>query len=138
MIPPFCVGIATLSAASRSKPRRKAERPSRPAGVKDRLRPAQLVGNNESSVKLYLKLGFGGAHTESNQRRGGMDEGAPVSHSLSMPCFLLLFLGSRRQHPVQAQIHCGFGVVVGPSTCEDHAGPGTGTLASGEDFRGLG
>jgi len=68
MIPPFCVGIATLSAASGSKPRRKAERPSRPAGVKGRLHPAQLVGNNESSVKLYLKLGFGGAHTESNQR----------------------------------------------------------------------
>jgi len=50
----------------------------------------------------------------------------------------LLFLGGRRQHTVQAQIHCSLGVVVGPSTCEDHAGPGTGTLASGEDFRGLG
>jgi len=50
----------------------------------------------------------------------------------------LLFLGGRRQHTVQAQIHCSFGIVVGPSTCEDHAGPRTGTLAPGEDFRGLG
>jgi len=81
MIPPFCVGIATLSAASGSKPRRKAERPSRPAGVKGRLHPAQLVGNNESSVKLYLKLGFGGAHTDSNQRRGGMDGRGRPSHT---------------------------------------------------------
>jgi hypothetical protein len=28
----------------------------------------------------------------------------------------LLLLGGRRQHTDQAQIHCGFGVVVGPST----------------------
>jgi len=28
----------------------------------------------------------------------------------------LLLLGGRRQHTVQAQIHCGFGVVVGPTT----------------------
>jgi hypothetical protein len=35
---------------------------------------------------------------------------------VSTPGFPLLLLGGRRQHTVQAQIHCGFGVVVGPST----------------------
>jgi hypothetical protein len=28
----------------------------------------QLVTNDESPVKRYMKLGFGGAHTDSNQR----------------------------------------------------------------------
>ena len=67
-----CLGI---EAASQS---RKTFAPGR---VKDRLRPAQLVGNTESSVKLYLKLGFGGAHTGSNQRRGGMDGRGRPSHT---------------------------------------------------------
>ena len=31
-------------------------------------------------------------------------------------CFPFLLLGGRGQHIVQAEIHCGFGVVVGPST----------------------
>jgi len=34
----------------------------------------------------------------------------------STPCFPFLLLGGWGQHIVQAQIHCGFGVVVGPST----------------------
>src|SRR5579864_7932474 len=43
--------------------------------------------------------------------------GSPFSTfiALQMGASLLL-LGGRRQHTVQAQIHCGFGVVVGPST----------------------
>jgi hypothetical protein len=68
-----CLGIEAASQSRKTF--------ARPAGVKDRLRPAQLVGNNESSVKLYLKLGFGGAHTESNQRRGGMDGRGRPSHT---------------------------------------------------------
>src|SRR6267378_3383125 len=49
----------------------------------------------------------------------------------------LLLLGGRRQHTVQAQIHCGFGVVVGPSTGQDQAQPGACNLFSAESFRGL-
>src|SRR5580692_6636485 len=46
----------------------------------------------------------------------GVENGTSVLHNLSTPGFPLLLLGGRRQHTVQTQIHCGFGVVVGPST----------------------
>jgi hypothetical protein len=45
-----------------------------------------------------------------------VDRGRPVPHNLSTSGFPLLLLRGRRQHTVQAQIHCGFGVVVRPST----------------------
>lgn len=36
--------------------------------VKNRLRTARLLRSFKSPVKRYVKFGFGGAHTESNQR----------------------------------------------------------------------
>ncbi len=62
---------------------------------------------------------------------------APFLHSPSTPSFPLLLLGGRRQHTVQAQIHCSFGIVVGPSTGQDQADPGARNLFSAESFRGL-
>jgi hypothetical protein len=67
--------------------------------------------NSEKSVKLF-RIWW---------TRGDSTPRPPWSARLyqrksSDPGFPLLLLGGRRQHTVQAQIHCGFGVVVGPST----------------------
>src|ERR1700721_1924118 len=60
------------------------------------------------------------------------DEGSPAAVPPSSS-----LLRGRRQRTDRAEIHCGFGVVVSPSTGSDQAGPSTRTLASRENFRGL-
>src|SRR5579863_9073888 len=49
----------------------------------------------------------------------------------------LLLLRGRWQHTVQAQIHCGCAVVVGPRAGQDQAEPGARSLFSTESFRAL-
>ena len=50
---------------------------------------------------------------------------------------MLYFLAVGGQHAVRAQVHCGFGVVVGPSARHHQAEPGARHLFSAESFRDL-